>query len=98
MKNGAVDVTNVVDAIDGFGSEGVGGPNGVSGFGASACEPYRHRFRVVVAPVVGTTITGAVIRGAPKFPAPNDEGFIEDTALFEIVEKSCDGFVDGANE
>jgi hypothetical protein len=40
VEDGAVDVTDVVDAVDGFGADVVGGSDGVAGFGSASSEPH----------------------------------------------------------
>jgi len=42
VEEGAVDVADVVDAIDRFVSDVIGGADGVAGFGAAAGEPHGH--------------------------------------------------------
>ena len=51
VKDGAVDVTDVVNAVDGFGADVVGGADGVSGFGPAARKPHRHGVGIVVAAI-----------------------------------------------
>lgn len=51
VKDGAVDVTDVVNAVDGFGADVVGGADGVSSFGSASGEPHRHGVGIVVATI-----------------------------------------------
>jgi len=97
VKNGAVDVADVVDTVDGFGADVVGRTDGVPGFGAASSEPHRHRFGIVVA-AVADSAAHSVVGSAAKFAAPYDEGIVEHAAFFEILEKGGDGFVDRADE
>lgn len=98
VKDGAVDVANVVDAIDGFSTEVVGGTDGMTGMGAAASEPHRHGFGIVVTTVVGPAITVSVVRGPSKFAAPDDEGFFEHPPFFKIFQEGRNRFVDRANQ
>lgn len=98
VEDGAVDVANVVNTIDGFGSQFVRGSDGVSRFGPAPGEPHRHGFGIVVASVSGASATKSVVGGASEFPTPDYECFVQHAPLFEILEKSSDGFVDRADQ
>ena len=97
VKEGAVDVADVVDAVDCFVADVIGSADGVACFGAAAREPHRHGIGVMIATVAGASAI-AIVWGAAEFSGPDDEGVIEHAALFEVLEKGGDGFVDGANE
>ena len=69
-----------------------------AGFDAGACHPHREGVRVVVAADEAFLELAVHVvlhhGGAPEFAAPDDEGFIEKAALFEICEEAGDRFVD----
>lgn len=83
VEDGAVDVADVVDAIDGFGSDLVGGSDGVAGFRAATCEPHRHRFGIMIA-AVADSASHSVVRRAAKFATPDDQRVIKHAALFKV--------------
>ena len=95
--HGSVEVVDVDGFIDGFEAEVVGGAVGCSGFDAAAGEPHGEAVVVVVAAVdfagIGTGLGEFDDWGAAEFAAPDDEGFVEHAALFEVFEESADGLV-----
>ena len=51
VENGAVDVANVVDTVNGFCTDFIGGSDRVSGFRPTASKPHRHSVGIVVAAI-----------------------------------------------
>jgi hypothetical protein len=51
VENGAVDVANVVDTVNGFCADFIGGPDRVSGFRPTASKPHSHSVGVVIAAI-----------------------------------------------
>ena len=80
-----------MDAVlDGFETELVGGAVNVAAFRAAAGEPHREAVVVVVAAGGGVDFLALRKfdrRGAAEFAAPDDEGVVEEAALFEIGEE-----------
>ena len=70
----------------GFGADFVGRSDRVARIHASSSKPHGHRFGVVVAAVGSPTVTNAIIRAAAEFAAPDDQGFVEQSALFEVLD------------
>ena len=51
MENGAVDVAKVMDTVDRFSADLIGGPDRVSGFRPTASKPHGHSVGVVIAAI-----------------------------------------------
>ncbi len=65
-----------------------------SGFGSSSGHPHGEAVGVVISAVEFRAVSGFVHGGASEFSAPDDEGVIEKSALFEVLEEGGDGLVD----
>ena len=81
MKHGRMDVGNVVAGIEGMETEFIGGTVDVTFFHSRACKPDGESMWVMVAPVTAF-FAGFKARGATKFGAENDQGFLEKATLF----------------
>ena len=88
MKKGGVEVVdadgvfgNVVGVVIGF-------ADGLTGFDAAAGEPHGEAAGVVVATEAFWGEVALAVNGAAKFAAPDDEGVIEEAALFEVFDES----------
>ena len=97
MQNGGVQIVEMDAVVDGFESEIVGGAVDVAAFDAAAGHPHGETVVVVVAafaePLVGAGRGQFDGRCAAEFAAPQDEGFVEQTALFQVGEQGGDGLV-----
>lgn len=60
-----------------------------SGFGTAARDPCRKAIWIVIA-----AISGLPVRRAAKFRCPYNQGRIEQTALFQIVQQCGDRLID----
>ena len=78
VENGGVQVTDVVSVDDGFVAEFVSFAVVGSGFDAGTGHPIGKSLGVVVA----SAVAALVYRLPSKFAAPDDEGFLKQTALF----------------
>src|SRR5688572_5544129 len=58
-------------------------------FEAAAGNPHREAARMVVAPIVVRREITLAIDGPAEFAAPDDEGVVEQPALFEIFDQAC---------
>ncbi len=95
VEHGGVEVVDG-GAIDrGAEAEVVGGAVGLAAADAAACEPDAEAPVVVVAAQFGFSF-GAQFDGggASEFAAPEDEGVLEEAALFEVGHEGGDGAVD----
>ena len=63
---------------------------------AAACHPHGKTAWVMIASVVFVGESALGIDGATEFAAPDDEGFVEEPALFEVVDEAVGGLVDVA--
>src|SRR5262245_56330413 len=88
VKDGGVDVAEVVGLFDGFEADGVGGADPLAAADAAAGEPHGEAEIVVVA-----TFAALRFGGAAEFTAPEDERGIEQAALFEIGEQRGDRLI-----
>ena len=89
VEDGGVPVVDVDLAFDGFVAVLVSGTVAEAAFDATTGHPGGVAFVVVIA-----TVAALGVRRAPKLTGPDDEGVLEEIALFEIGEQARDGFVD----
>ena len=95
MEDGGVEVGDVLAAFDGVEAEFVGGAVDVAAFDAASGHEAGEAVGVVVA--TGAADVGVAefrAGGAAELGAPDDEGFIEHAALFEVVDEAGDGLID----
>ena len=90
MKDGGIEVVDGEDIFDGLASEFIGHAMAETAFHAGSGKPAREAVRIVVA-ALGTFLKH---RHAAKFGAPDDKGFIEQTALLEIAHEGGGGLVE----
>src|SRR5690606_37670673 len=62
---------------------------GQSGLDASSGHPNGEATRMMVASVILVTQIALAIIGAPELTAPNDEGLLQQSTLFEIHDQCC---------
>ena len=93
VEDGGVEVFDCEGIYDGGGAEFVGLSYANAAFDAASGHPHCEAGGVVVAAgslgVFGGGLTA-------EFAAPDDEGFVEEAALFEVFEEAGDGFVGAA--
>ena len=90
MQHRRVQVAHVMAIDDGLVTQFVRLAVAHAAFDAAAREEVGEPFWIVIA-----SAARALHDGLPaKFTAPNDERFVEQAALFEILQKRGDGFVD----
>ena len=93
-------VVNVDFILGDAESKFVGASISESFFDSAARHPDAKAFLVVVAPRrslgAGSGIVFLDHGSASEFPAPNDEGVFEESALFQVGEKAGAGLVDAA--
>lgn len=97
VEHGGVEVVDVDFVFNGGKAEVVGCSVHVTTFHAAPCHPGGEAVVVVIAAIdlagVGAFF-GHFNDGRPaKFSAPEDEGFVEESALFEIGEEGGDGLI-----
>ena len=90
VKEGGVEVVDVDFVLHGVEAEFVGFAEGGTALDAAAGEPHGEGVGVVVAAVVAALDHG----GAAEFAAPDDEGVLEEAALFEILNEGGAGLID----
>ena len=91
MQDRRVQVVHVHFVLHGHVADVVGDAVGEAGLETTTSEPDGEAKRVVIA-------SGAVflrVRRAAEFAAPPDDGVFEKATLFEVVEQTSDGFIDG---
>jgi hypothetical protein len=93
VKNGGVDVGDVVTILGRVKTNLIGGAMNEAAFEAAASHPNAERKNVVVASI-------AILRAgcAAKFRGEDDEGFVEQAALREVFEQAADGLIDSQRE
>ena len=93
MQNGGMEVVNVDLVLHGEESEVIRFPVNDPWLNAAARHPDGVAVRVVVpSDLVG--FEGALHHGCPsKFAAPNDQGFIQQSAFFEVADERDCGLV-----
>ena len=90
MKDGSVEVFDVVAVLDCGGAEFVGFTDAQASFDAAAGHPHGEAVGVMIAPgAFGVFGSGL----ATEFAAPDDEGSIKQTSVFEVLKKAGNGFV-----
>ena len=91
VEEGGVDVVNVDGVFDGAEAEFVGLTVDGAAFEAAAGEPHGEGVDVVVA---AGGFADFAHGGAAEFAAPDDDGVIEEAALFEVFDEGGGGLVD----
>ena len=85
-----MEVFDVVAVLDCGGAKFVGFTDAQAAFDTTASHPHGEAVGVMIAPsafgVFGSRL-------ASEFAAPDDEGFIEETSVFEVLKEASDGFV-----
>ncbi|MFM1944913.1 MAG: hypothetical protein RI897_3895 [Verrucomicrobiota bacterium] len=90
VEHGGVEVTDVDDIFDGVIAEFIGSAVGGAGLDTAAGEPHGEALDVVVASFAAFFLGHG---GAAEFAAPDDEGVVEQAALFEVGEEGVGGFI-----
>ena len=102
VEDGGVEVVDVDGVLHGGEAEVIGGTVDVAAFDTATGHPDGEAVVVVVAAFhdafVGAGLGEFDDGGAAEFAAPEDEGFIEQAALFEIGEEGADGLIAFAGE
>ena len=93
VQDGGVEVVDMHAVVNGTKAEFVRFAPCHAATDTAACEEGGEAVVIVVT-------SGAIFRGgsASEFAAPEDEGVIEESALFEVREESGDGAIDGVAE
>ena len=90
VENGGLEIVDVDGVFGGGEAEFVGGAVDVTALHSTAGHPHGEAVVVVVAafmvPAFGSRLGHFHGGGAAEFAAPDDEGFVEEAALFEIGE------------
>ncbi len=97
FQQGGVQIVYVHGFFDSFETEFVGGPMCITSADTTACEPHCEAPVVVIASVdfsgVGA-FGGEFDSGcSAEFTAPDDQCFVEQSALSEVCEEGCDGLI-----
>ena len=88
MEDGGPEVVDRGGLLDGVVAKVVGGTVDGASFEAAAGEPEGKPVRIVVAAIASLREGSAA-----KFSGPDDDGFIEQTALFKITKERGDGLI-----
>src|SRR5262249_11160797 len=95
MQDGGMQIAQVTPVNNGFGTEFVRFTIAHPGFDPAAGQPVGESFRIMIAPAgFPAGIERFADRLASEFAAPDDEGFLEQSSLFEVAEKRRDRLVD----
>ncbi len=89
MEEGGVPIVDVHFVVHGFVAVVVGEAVVHAAFDAAAGHPEGEAFVVVVA-----SVGALAVGGAAELAAPDDEGVLEEIALFEVLKEAGDGLVD----
>ena len=85
-----MEVFDVVAVLNCGGAEFVGFADAKAAFDAAAGHPHGESVGIMIAPgAFGVFGSGL----ASEFAAPDDEGFVKETSVFEVLKETCDGFV-----
>ena len=102
MEHGGVEVVDVDFVFHGGEAEVVGRSVDVTALDTASGHPGGEAVVVVIAAIdftgVGSFLGHFHDRGAAEFTAPDDEGFVEEAALFQVGEKGGDGLVTFSRE
>ena len=87
-------VTNMHRVFDNIVGVVVGFAVHLAPLDSAACHPHGKASRVMVTPIVVFGQSTLRVDGATKFPAPNDQGRIQEPAGFQIGDQSVRCSVD----
>src|SRR5262249_926356 len=91
VKKGGVEVVDVDDVLNGVVAEFVRRAVGEAAFEAAAAEEHGKAFHVMV--TTGAALVFLGHGGAAEFTAPDDDGVVEQAALFEVLDERGGGAV-----
>jgi len=79
MQDGRMQVVHVNFVFDRFESEIIRGAVDSSPFNSTTCQPHRETEGIVI-----PSISSLSCRSSTEFPSPDDQGFLKQSAVFEI--------------
>ena len=94
VEEGGVEIVDVDGVFDDIITHLVGFAVGEAFFDAAAGGPEAEAARVVIAAVVGFGEIALGVDGAAEFAAEDDEGIVEEAALFKVLDEAVAGLVD----
>ena len=90
VQQGRVKIRDVVAIFDGVEPDFVGRPMHDSSANTPAGHPDRESIRMMISSI-GSFGTGS----ASEFCGPDDDGFVEQSTLFQVLQQGSDGLIDG---
>src|SRR5438552_13135725 len=93
VENGRLQVMDVDGIFYDVVAEFVSRAINYAGLYARPCHPKGETARVVVAAIIGGGQFSLRVIGAAKFAAPDDQRLIEQTALFQVGDKTETGLI-----
>ena len=94
MQNRGLEIVDVDFVVNGIKADIIGGSVGDTGFNASSSHPSGKGVGVMVTtPCFAVLHVALEERSTTEFATPDDEGFIEHTALLKIADETCAGLV-----
>src|SRR5262245_54742211 len=72
-------------------AEIIGGPVSYARLDAPSGHPDRKTTRMMIAPEAVLLDLALAVGGASELPAPNDQGIVQQSSLFEVVHESGAG-------
>ena len=95
VKDGGMEVVDVDSVFDGVYAELIGGAIHETSFDTSASHEHGKTSMVVVPASLFLVFVFADLGvwSPAKFTAPDDEGFVEKAAVFQVVKEGCGSFV-----
>ena len=93
VENGRVEIIHRRHILDRLVAEVVGSTVDIAGLYAAPCHPDTEGMGVVVTTKEFGTASFFVHGGTPELATPDDEGFFEETTLFEVSEECRDRLV-----
>src|SRR5688572_9265215 len=89
MHDGGVEIVDMDLVLRGIKAEFVGFAHCHAGLNAATCEPHRETIWMMIAAIAAALDHG----GAAEFAAPNDQRFIEQATLLQILNQRCRSLV-----
>ena len=76
MKQGHMYVPDMMDILDGFCADFIGGPYGVTSLGSTSGKPHGHGLCIVITAIGFSAASNAVIGRPSKFTTEKDKRFV----------------------
>lgn len=94
VQDGGVEVADVDRVLDDVVREFIGLAVDHAAAGTASGHPHGEAAGMMIAPVVVAGKPALGVDGAAEFTAPDDEGVLEQTVAFEILDQAVGGLID----